>query len=195
MVFLFLAGAYLLGSVSFALLFSRLFALPDPRGYGSGNLGATNVARGGGKMVAILTLLADAGKGAVAVAAARAADLPEAAVAAAGVCVVLGHVFPVFLRFRGGRGVATTLGVFFCWELWIGGAAVAVWLAVFVVSRFSSLASLVAAPTATVLFAFWGESPVVAVAAGVMSALVVFRHRENIDRLLRGEENRFGSRR
>ena len=151
---------------------------------------------GGGKMVAILTLLADAGKGAVAVlAAARAADLPEAAVAAAGVCVVLGHVFPVFLRFRGGRGVATTLGVFFCWELWIGGAAVAVWLAVFVVSRFSSLASLVAAPTATVLFAFWGESPVVAVAAGVMSALVVFRHRENIDRLLRGEENRFGSRR
>ena len=195
MVFLFLAGAYLLGSVSFALLFSRLFALPDPRGYGSGNLGATNVARGGGKMVAILTLLADAGKGAVAVAATRAADLPEAAVAAAGVCVVVGHVFPVFLRFRGGRGVATTLGVFFCWGLWIGGAAVAVWLAVFAVSRFSSLASLVAAPTATVLFAFWGESPVVAVAAGVMSALVVFRHRENIDRLLRGEENRFGSRR
>ena len=194
MVFLFLAGAYLLGSVSFALLFSRLFALPDPRGYGSGNLGATNVARGGGKMVAILTLLADAGKGAVAVLAARAADLPEAAVAAAGCAWFWGMCFRFFCGFVAGAGGDDFGGVLLL-GLWIGGAAVAVWLAVFAVSRFSSLASLVAAPTATVLFAFWGESPVVAVAAGVMSALVVFRHRENIDRLLRGEENRFGSRR
>ena len=144
-------------------------------------------------MVAILTLLADAGKGGGGGGGGKGGGFAGGGCRGCGGVRGFGACVSGFLRFRGGRGVATTLGVFFCWELWIGGAAVAVWLAVFVVSRFSSLASLVAAPTATVLFAFWGESPVVAVAAGVMSALVVFRHRENIDRLLRGEENRFGS--
>ena len=189
-------GAYLLGSVSFAIVVSRLFALPDPRSYGSKNPGATNVLRTGKKAAAVLTLLGDGGKGWLAVfAAAQAtgqtalagADVPLAALA-----VVVGHMFPVFHRFQGGKGVATAAGALLGVNLWLGLGTLATWIAIFAFFRISSLAALVSALFAPA-WAFWlfGLRPVLP-AVAAMALLLVWRHKENIARLLRGEEGRVG---
>jgi glycerol-3-phosphate acyltransferase PlsY len=184
-------AAYLLGSISFAIVLSRLFALPDPRSYGSGNPGATNVLRTGSRRVAALTLLGDGGKGWLAV---WIAGLVEPAAAPyAGVAVFLGHLFPVFHGLKGGKGVATAAGVLLAFNPWLGLATAASWLAIFAFFRVSSLAALVAALFAP-FYAFWlfGLHPVfpAVVAIGV---LLLWRHKDNIRRLMAGEEGRVGA--
>ena len=191
-------GAYLLGSVSFAIVVSRLFALPDPRSYGSKNPGATNVLRTGRKVAAALTLLGDGGKGWLAVFAAAQATgqtaLAGADVPLAGLAVVVGHMFPVFHRFQGGKGVATAAGALLGLDLWLGLGTLATWLAIFAFFRVSSLAALISALFAPA-YAFWlfGLRPVFP-AVVAMSVLLIWRHKENIARLLRGEEGRVGAR-
>jgi acyl phosphate:glycerol-3-phosphate acyltransferase len=183
-------AAYLLGSVSFAIVVSRLMRLPDPRSYGSKNPGATNVLRTGKKAAAVLTLLGDAGKGWLAVWLAQLVS-PDC-VPFAGFAVFLGHLFPVFHGFEGGKGVATAAGVLFGFNVWLGFGTLATWAAIAVFFRYSSLAALIAALFAPV-YAWWlfGLSPVLPVVAAI-AALLVWRHRENIRRLLAGTESRLG---
>ena len=184
-------GAYLLGSVSFAVVVSRLFALPDPRSYGSKNPGATNVLRTGKKAAAVLTLIGDGGKGWLAVFVASIAA--PGAVAFAALAVFLGHLFPVFHRFRGGKGVATAAGVLLGLDWRIGLGTIATWAIILAFFRYSSLAALVSVAFAmvfTVLFHGFGAQAACVLA---MSVLLVWRHKENIRRLLRGEESRVGA--
>jgi glycerol-3-phosphate acyltransferase PlsY len=185
-----IVAAYLLGSVSFGILVSRLAGLPDPRSYGSNSPGATNVLRSGRKVIAALTLAGDAGKGFVAVWLAL-AFAPATAVYA-GVAAFIGHLYPVFHRFRGGKGVATAVGVLFAFDAWLGLAALATWAVIVAFFRYVSLASMVAALFA-VFYSFWlfGLAPVTA-AVSVMAALLIWRHEGNIRRLLAGTESRLG---
>jgi glycerol-3-phosphate acyltransferase PlsY len=192
-----LAGSYLLGSVSFAVVVSRLFGLADPRSYGSGNPGATNVLRSGSKTAAALTLLGDAVKGALAVWLVRAFGPPfgigELSVALAALAAFTGHLYPVFFGFKGGKGVATFLGALLALEFAAGLIACATWLAVAVVFRYSSLASLCAAAAAPFgLFWLTGSTGMSLVAAA-MSVLLIARHRQNIGNLLAGKERRIGA--
>ena len=183
-------AAYCLGSISFAIVVSRLMRLPDPRSYGSRNPGATNVLRTGKKAAAVLTLAGDAGKGWLAVwlAAQLGGDVP-----AAGMAVFAGHLFPVFHRFQGGKGVATAAGVLFGFNVWLGAATLATWIAIAVFFRYSSLAALIAALFAPI-YAWWlfGLSPILPVVVAI-AALLVWRHRENIARLAAGTESRLGA--
>lgn len=181
-------AAYLLGSVSFAIVVSRLFSLPDPRSYGSGNPGATNVLRTGKTAAAALTLLGDGGKGWLAVWLASLAE--PAAMPYAGVAVFLGHLFPVFHGFRGGKGVATAAGALLGFNLWLGLGTIVTWVAIFAFFRVSSLAALVSAVFAP-LYAFWlfGLHPVFPAVVAI-AVLLVWRHKDNIRRLLAGEEGR-----
>jgi len=189
--------AYVLGSIPFAVIVSRVFALPDPRSYGSGNPGATNVLRTGSKVAAALTLLGDAFKGWLAVFLAQRmaeAGMTDVAVAAAAVAVTLGHMYPVFLRFRGGKGVSTSIGVLMALDLWLAAGAIATWLVIACFFRISSLAALVAAAFATILSFYlhgMGRFPLeLAVAVTVVSVLLVWRHKANVRNLLAGTEGR-----
>ena len=191
--------AYLLGSIPFAVIVSRGYALPDPRSYGSGNPGATNILRTGKKGAAALTLLGDAAKGWLAVFIAQryaAVEAAELAAAAAAVAVALGHMYPLFLRFRGGKGVATAVGVLLALNLYIAAAAIATWGIIAFFFRISSLAALVASAFVP-FFAFflYGMNRLAlepAVALTIISALLVWRHRANIRNLLAGTEGRIG---
>lgn len=190
----FLAGAaiaYFIGAIPFGIIVSRLFGLADPRKVGSGNIGATNVLRSGNKAAAALTLLLDGGKGAAAVIIAWRFGL-DMAVYAAG-AVVLGHLFPVWLMFRGGKGVATTLGALVA--LWwpVGLIACALWLTTAAVFRFSSLAALIAICTAPVFAWLLAPGPVFWISV-VLALIVAARHHTNIRRLLTGAEPRIGKR-
>ena len=188
-------GGYLAGSIPFALLVSRIMRLPDPRTYGSGNIGATNVLRSGSRRAALLTLLGDAMKGWIVVLAARAAQMPEDIVALAGAAAFAGHVFPIWLRLRGGKGVATAAGVLIAFDWRLGCAVLAVWLAVAFLTRYSSLAALAAAVAAPgIAWYLHGVGPVFA-ATVAMAVVLVARHHANIRKLLRGEESRIGSKR
>ena len=194
MVFILLA--YLLGSISFALVASWIFKLPDPRTYGSGNPGATNVLRSGKKAAAVLTLLGDAGKGWLAVTLAQhfapTWGLGGEAVAAVALAVLLGHVFPVFLRFEGGKGVATAVGVLLGLNLGMGLLAIATWILVAAIWRISSLAALTAAALAPVYAGFFLGFEVNALAVLIMSLLLIWRHKSNITNLIAGKEARIG---
>jgi len=185
-------GAYLLGSVSFAIVVSRLAGLPDPRTYGSGNPGATNVLRTGKRAIAVLTLAGDAGKGWLAVW--LASVFAPQAVPVAGVAVFLGHLYPVFHRFQGGKGVATAAGVLFGFNLWLGAGTLVTWIAMVAFFRYSSLAALIAALFA-MFYAFWlfGLSLVTG-ATIVVALLLIWRHQGNIRRLVAGTESRLGER-
>ncbi|HRF74047.1 MAG TPA: glycerol-3-phosphate 1-O-acyltransferase PlsY [Accumulibacter sp.] len=191
-------AAYLLGSVSFALLASRLFGLADPRSYGSKNPGATNVLRSGHKGAALFTLLGDAAKGwlAVFLATRYAAPwgLPDYTVGLVALAVFFGHLYPVFLNFKGGKGVATAAGVLLAINLWLGLATLATWLFVAFTLRYSSLAALVAA-TAAPVFALlaWGKDGMV-VAISIISMALIGKHWQNLQRLMAGSEPKLGSR-
>jgi len=181
---------YLLGSIPFGVLITRALGLGDLRAIGSGNIGATNVLRTGNKAAAAATLLLDGGKGAAAVLVARAlAGEPAAMVA--GFAAFLGHLFPVWLGFRGGKGVATFLGLLLALAWPAGLAACATWLAVAFAARYSSLAALVAAASAPAWLALWGP-PGSAWVGAALAALVVVRHHANIRRLMDGSEPRIG---
>lgn len=183
-------GGYLLGSIPFGLALTKPFGY-DLRSIGSGNIGATNVLRTGRKDLALATLLLDSGKGAIAAGLAFAATGDALVMLVAGVAAVLGHNFPVWLRFKGGKGVATTLGVLLATAWPAGLAACATWLAVAAAFRYSSLAALVALAAAPVYAWLWA-TPAHAVAFAVLAVLAWVRHHANIRRLLKGEESRIG---
>jgi len=191
--------AYLLGSIPFAVIVSRAFALPDPRSYGSGNPGATNVLRTGKKAAAALTLLGDALKGWLAVYLAQRLAEPgtiDVAPAVAAVAATLGHMYPVFLRFRGGKGVATATGVLVARDPWLGAGAIGTWIIIAFFFRYSSLAALVAAAFAP-FFAFflYGMGRFAwegAIGVAVIAVLIVWRHQDNIRNLIAGTEGRIG---
>jgi glycerol-3-phosphate acyltransferase PlsY len=185
--------AYLFGSVSSAVIVSRALGLPDPRREGSKNPGATNVLRLGGKQAAILTLLGDASKGLIPLLIAQRMAVSPPLLAAVGFAAFVGHLYPVFFQFKGGKGVATALGVLlgFAWP--VGVMALLTWIGVAALFRFSSLAALAAAVLAPVYVWFWLGSAELVVATMFMSTLLVYRHKGNIERLLKGEEARFGA--
>ena len=196
----FIAVAYLIGSISFAVVVSRAFALPDPRSYGSGNPGATNVLRTGRKLAALLVLIGDGGKGWLAVFLAQrfAADFGVDAIGVAGcaVAVFLGHLFPVFLGFKGGKGVATAAGILLAIHPWLGLATLATWIIIAIFFRYSSLAAIVSAVFAPmyaflmVLLGFPLDYMLPAVI--LIAALLVWRHKTNILDLAAGRERRIG---
>jgi len=195
----FILTAYLIGSLSFAVIVSRAFGLPDPRSYGSGNPGATNVLRTGKKLAALLTLIGDGGKGWVAVflAARYSADygVEATGVAACAVAVFVGHVFPVFFRFKGGKGVSTAGGILLAINPWLGLATLATWIIVALFFRYSSLAAIVSAIFAPLYFFFLFGAREMLPALILMSALLVWRHKVNILKLLAGKEHRIGEKR
>lgn len=184
--------SYLLGSLSTAIITSRIMGLPDPRTQGSGNPGATNVLRLGGKKAAVLTLLGDMLKGVIPMIAASVLGMDDATLALAGIAAFLGHLYPVFFGFRGGKGVATALGVLLGMSWMAGLAALATWLLVAKISRYSSLAALSAALLAPVYVSLIRPAPELVAMTTVMSALLLWRHRSNIQRLIKGQEDRIG---
>jgi acyl phosphate:glycerol-3-phosphate acyltransferase len=190
-------AAYLIGSLSFAVIVSKLMGLPDPHTYGSGNPGATNVLRTGKKLAAILTLLGDAGKGWFALWLAQKFapqfGLNEIALAGVAFAVFIGHLFPIFFKFEGGKGVATAAGILFAINVWLGAGTLATWLIIAIFFRYSSLAALCAslfAPFFT--FYLFGVTPYLA-AVSVMCALLIWRHKENIGKLINGTESKLGA--
>ncbi len=186
--------AYLVGSIPFAVIVSRAMGLPDPRSFGSGNPGATNVLRSGNKAAAVLTLAGDALKGWVPVWAAIELGLGDPVVAVVALAAFLGHVFSVWLRFKGGKGVATAAGAIVALDWRVGAAALVTWVAVVLATRYSSLGSLVAAIVAPAAVYGWrGVGPLFA-ATCAMCLVLVWRHEGNIRKLLRGEESRIGER-
>jgi glycerol-3-phosphate acyltransferase PlsY len=193
---IFILAAYLIGSLSFAVLTSKVFGLPDPRTFGSKNPGATNVLRTGKKLAAALTLLGDGAKGWLAVfLALRLAPvygLDETVVAASAIAVFLGHVYPVFFGFHGGKGVATVLGILLAFNPWLGLAVFATWLLAAYMWRISSLSALIAAAFTP----FYGwlclKSGMLVVAVAVLSLLLMWRHKSNVQNLLSGREHAIG---
>jgi len=191
-------SAYLLGAIPFGLLFARGLTGKDPREHGSGNIGATNALRTGGKTVGILTLLADIGKGSLAVALAGYLQDDMTLVAAIALAVFIGHIFPIYLKFKGGKGVATMFGVLIPWLPWVAIASFSIWLLLFKLTRYVSLASVVAAimlPLFTWLFGIllWSTNESSALFACIILALLVTaRHIGNMQRILAGEEPKTG---
>jgi glycerol-3-phosphate acyltransferase PlsY len=193
-------ASYVIGSLSFAVIVSRMMGLQDPRTYGSHNPGATNVLRSGSKAAAVLTLLLDAVKGWLPVFLVQ--RLPgmglDAVIAACALAAFAGHVWPVFFRFKGGKGVATAAGVLFGLEPGLGLATMATWLIVAYFSRYSSLAAVAAAVFAPAYYLLgakvvWSGAPIIALAMGAMSAVLLYRHKDNIARLMAGKESRIGA--
>ena len=195
-------AAYLIGSLSFAVIVSRLMGLNDPRSYGSKNPGATNVLRSGNKLAAVATLLLDAVKGWLPMALVQwqgaAYGLGDGALAAVGLAAFLGHLFPVFFSFKGGKGVATAAGVLFGVHWLLGLACMGTWALVAYVSRFSSLSALSCAMLAPLYYVLgdrglWYVDRSVLLMLVLMGALLIYRHRENISKLLQGKESKLGA--
>ncbi len=187
---LFVPAAYLIGSISSAILICRLMGLPDPRGQGSGNPGATNVMRIGGKKAAAITLVGDLVKGLLPVFLVNWLGAPVEVLVATGLAAFMGHLYPVFFSFQGGKGVATSLGVLLGVSWLLGLAVIATWLAVYKVGKISSLAALVASTLSSVYAWFIvGDIYIVGLTA-VMTVFLLWRHRSNIQRLLAGVEGK-----
>lgn len=194
--------AYLAGSLSFAVVVSRFMGLSDPRTYGSKNPGATNVLRSGSKAAAIITLLLDAFKGWLPVVIVKwwgeRWGLGDATVALVGLAAFAGHLWPVFFRFQGGKGVATAAGVILAFDPWLGLASLLTWIVIAAFFRYSSLASIVTAVFAPAYYLFgdgvaWDAPRAMVVSLAIMGILLVWRHAENINRLLAGKESKLGS--
>jgi len=194
----FIIAAYLIGSISFAVVVSKLARLPDPHTYGSGNPGATNVLRSGNKLAALFTLVGDAAKGTFAVLLAEKLapqyGVNTEIVAAVAVAVFLGHLYPVFHRFRGGKGVATALGVLLALYVPLGLSVLLIWVTVFYFSRISSLAAITAAAMSPLLAIYFFSSAAMTGAVLSMALLLIWRHKANIRKLRDGSEARVGRR-
>jgi len=189
--FLAIIGAlsYLLGSIPFGLLITRVSGRGDIREIGSGNIGATNVLRTGSKLLALLTVLCDGGKGIVAVL--LATRLGDSAVMVAAIAVIIGHIFPIWLSFKGGKAVATAGGVYFALAWPIGIGAALSWLIVAYITRYSSLAALIATVIAPIFAYFWASDFVISTV--IIAFLIIYRHKENIERLIARTEAKIGS--
>lgn len=191
-VYLLPVFAYLLGSVSSAIVIARVFGLKDPREVGSGNPGATNILRYGGKKAAVLTLLGDVLKGAVPVLVAHALDVEATVLALVMLSAFVGHIFPVFHGFKGGKGVATAFGALIAMNMWVGLLLIASWIVVAFVTRYSSLSAITVAILAP-FYVWWLTQSVVLIAATVvMTMLLLWRHRGNIQKLIAGTETKIG---
>lgn len=187
-----IVAAYLVGSISFGIIISKVYGLPDPRTVGSGNIGATNVARSGKKSAAVLTLLGDAFKGWLPVWLALQSNMLMWVVACTGLAVFFGHLYPIFHRFKGGKGVATALGVMLGISGWLGLAALLSWIIVFAVSRISSLSAIISALMAPIFaWVLLSPYPDYVWMVVVMSVFLVWRHKTNIQKLLDGTESGF----
>ena len=189
-----IVAAYLIGSISFGIIFSKLFGLPDPRTVGSGNIGATNIARSGKKLPAILTLLGDALKGWLPVWVALQSNMLMWVVACIGLAVFFGHLFPIFHRFKGGKGVATALGVMLAVSPMLGLACLLTWALVFAISRLSSLSAIVAAALSPVFAWLLLPYKNYVLMVLVMAVMLVWRHKSNIQKLMNGTESGFKKR-
>ncbi len=183
--------AYLIGSISFGIIFSKAFGLPDPRTVGSGNIGATNIARSGKKLPAILTLLGDAFKGWLPVWLALRTDMLMWVVASVGLAVFLGHLYPIYHKFKGGKGVATAFGVMLAVSPMLGLATMITWILVFALFRYSSLGAIIGAALAPVYAWFLLPYKDYVLMVLVMAAMLVWRHRSNIQKLFAGTESGF----
>jgi glycerol-3-phosphate acyltransferase PlsY len=186
-------AAYLLGSVPFAMISSKLFGLADPRSYGSGNPGATNVLRSGNKKAALVTLIGDALKGWIAVFAAQQSGFGDTVVGLVALAVFFGHLFPVFLRFKGGKGVATGAGVLLALDPLLGLAVAGTWLFTAVAFRYSSLAAILAAVLAPVYSLLMHGANAQIIVIGIIAMALIGKHWQNLQRLLAGQETRIGS--
>ncbi|NDE89559.1 MAG: glycerol-3-phosphate 1-O-acyltransferase [Alphaproteobacteria bacterium] len=193
LIYALLLGSYLLGSIPFGLILTKLAGHGDIRTIGSGNIGATNVLRTGNKPLAILTLLLDGGKGALAVCIGHLLTNDNALIGMLmGLCAVVGHIFPVFLKFKGGKGVATAIGFYLMLSWQLGLAVIAMWLLIAFVLRKSSAAAIAAIGGAPI-FAWFLDMPEFSLYLMALSALIIYRHRDNIDRLLKGTEPSIGN--
>lgn len=188
-----LIAAYLLGSIPFAMISSKVFGLADPRSYGSGNPGATNVLRSGNKKAALMTLIGDALKGTLAVVVARQMEFSDTMIALVALAVFVGHLYPIFLKFKGGKGVATAAGVLLALDPVLGLAVAGTWLLVAYVSRYSSLAALIAAAAAPVIAVLMHGATNQTLVVGILGMALIGKHWQNIQRLMAGQESKIGS--
>jgi glycerol-3-phosphate acyltransferase PlsY len=192
LIYLLPLAAYLFGSISTGVLIARAMGLQDPREVGSKNPGATNILRYGGKTAAVLTLLGDIFKGVIPVLIARALTADAVIITLCGFAAFLGHLFPVFFSFRGGKGVATALGVWFALNPWVGLTLLATWILMALLFRYSSLAALAASALAPLYVAWLSPGTPYLATMIVMSAILIFRHRSNIRNLIAGKETKIG---
>ncbi len=188
---IYLLFSYLIGAISFGIVISHIFSLPDPRTIGSKNPGATNVLRTGKKLAALLTLLGDALKGALTVGLAQYFELPPLIVGLIAIATLMGHVFPIYYGFKGGKGVATAAGILFMFSWVMGLIVLAIWLGVFFIWRYSSLAAILAASLSPVIGFFYKIDFYELIATSIIALILILRHIENIKRLIDGTESGF----
>ena len=188
---IYLLFSYLIGAISFGILVSHLFSLPDPRTIGSKNLGATNVLRTGKKLAALLTLLGDALKGSLTVGLAQYFELSSLMVGFIAIATLIGHIFPVYYGFKGGKGVATAVGVLFMFSWILGAIVLGIWLVVFFIWRYSSLAAIIAGSLSPVIGFFYGIDFYKLITTSIIALILILRHIDNIKRLINGTESRF----
>ena len=188
---IYLLFSYLIGAISFGIVVSHIFSLPDPRTIGSKNPGATNVLRSGKKLAALLTLLGDALKGAITVGLAQYYELSSLMVGLIAIATLIGHVFPIYYGFKGGKGVATAAGILFMFSWVMGLTALGIWLGVFFIWRYSSLAAIIAGSLSPVIGFFYGNDFYELIASSMIALILILRHMENIKRLIDGTESGF----
>ncbi len=188
---IYLLFSYLIGAISFGIVISHIFSLPDPRTIGSKNPGATNVLRTGKKFAALFTLLGDALKGALTVGLAQYFELPSPIVGLIAIATLIGHVFPIYYGFKGGKGVATAAGILFMFSWVMGLIVLAIWLGVFFIWRYSSLAAIIAASLSPVIGFFYKIDFYELIATSIIALILILRHIENIKRLIHGTESGF----
>jgi glycerol-3-phosphate acyltransferase PlsY len=191
MIVIYLLFSYLIGAISFGIVISHIFSLPDPRTIGSKNPGATNVLRTGKKLAALLTLLGDALKGSLTVGLAQYFELSPLMVGLIAIATLVGHVFPIYYGFKGGRGVATAAGILFMFSWIMGLIVLAIWLGVFFIWRYSSLAAIIAASLSPVIGFFYKIDFYELIATSIIALILILRHVENIKRLIDGTESGF----
>jgi glycerol-3-phosphate acyltransferase PlsY len=188
---IYLLFSYLIGAISFGIVVSHIFSLPDPRTIGSKNPGATNVLRSGKKLAALLTLLGDALKGVITVGLAQYFELSSLMVGLIAIATLIGHVFPIYYRFKGGKGVATAAGILFMFSWVMGLTVLGIWLGVFFIWRYSSLAAIIAGSLSPVIGFFYGIDFYELIASSMIALILILRHMENIKRLINGTESGF----